>query len=93
MQNHTEGTLWEGIVWSLDRAVANFVLYLGLQALVSEIINKVELIYGAMASFDTLMQNFYKLLQGKTEKSDIVCDPSGGGTECGAAGISGNVEC
>ena len=34
----------------------------------AEIINKLELIYGAMVSFDILMQNFYKLQQGKTEK-------------------------
>ena len=30
-------------------------------------INKLELVYGTMASFDILMQNFYKL-QGKMEK-------------------------
>ena len=44
------------------------VHYLGLQAPVSEIINKLELIYGTLASFNILMQNFYKLQQGKTEK-------------------------
>ena len=71
MQSHTEVTLREGMVWSLHRlcrAAAELVWYLGLQALVSEIINKLELLYGTMASFDILMQNFYKLQQGKAEK-------------------------
>ena len=39
MQNHTEATLQEGMVQSLHRAAADLVQYLGLQALVSEIIN------------------------------------------------------
>ena len=56
------------MVWSLCRAAANNVQYLGLQALVLEIINKLELVYDIMASFDILMQNFYKLQQSRTEK-------------------------
>ena len=60
MQSHTEATLWEGIVQSLHGAPADLVQYLGLQALVSEIINKLELVYGTVASFDILMQNIYK---------------------------------
>ena len=67
MQCHREVTLWAGMVQPLCRATANLVQYLGLQALVAEIINKSELVYGTVASFDFLMQNFYKL-QGKTEK-------------------------
>ena len=68
MHSNTEVTLWEGIVWSLCRATADLVWYLGLQALVAEILNKLELVYGTMASFDILMQNFYNLQQGKIEK-------------------------
>ena len=34
----------------------------------TEIINKLELGYGTIACFDILMQNIYKLQQGKTEK-------------------------
>ena len=34
----------------------------------SVIINKLELVYSTVESFDILMQNFYKLQQGKTEK-------------------------
>ena len=57
------------MVQSLCRAMPDLVWYLGLQALASEIINnKLELVYVTMASFDILMQNVYKLQQGKTEK-------------------------
>ena len=68
MQSHTEVNLREGIVWSLCRAVADLVQYLSPQTLVTEIINKLELMYGTVASFDILMQNIYTLQQGKTEK-------------------------
>ena len=34
----------------------------------SEIINKLELVYGTVASFIILMQNFYTLQQGRTGK-------------------------
>ena len=52
MQNHTEANLREGLVWSLDGGMAHLVQYLGPQALVTEIINKLELVYGTVASFD-----------------------------------------
>ena len=67
-QSHNEVTLQEGMLQSLHEATATLVQYLGLQALVSEIINKLELTYGTMASFDILMQKFYKLQQDKAEK-------------------------
>ena len=92
MQNHTEVTLWEGIVWSLHRTTADLVQYLGLQALVAEIINKLEHAYGTMVSFDILMQKFYRLQQSKVEKVTL-CNTIGGGTECGTAEISDDVEC
>ena len=68
MQSHTEVTLREGIVWSLCRATADLVWYLGLQAPVSEIINKVEPIYGTVASFNILMQNFYNCNKGRQKR-------------------------
>ena len=43
MQSHMEATLREGIVWSLCRAVADLVWYLGPHSLVSEIIYILEL--------------------------------------------------
>ena len=61
MQSHTEATLREGIVCLLWGAMVELVQYLGPHAPVSDIINMLELIYGTIASFDTQMQNFYKL--------------------------------
>ena len=46
-------------------------LVLGLNALVSKIRNKLKLVYGTIASFDVLMQNFYKLQQGRMEKVPV----------------------
>ena len=39
----------------MDYSMLHWVQYLGLQALVSEIINKLELVYDIVASFDILM--------------------------------------
>ena len=44
------------MVQSLCSTIADLVLYLGPQAPVSEIINKLELVYDTIASFDILMQ-------------------------------------
>ena len=55
------------MVESLCGAKPDPIWYLGPQAPVSEI-NKLELFYGTLASFDISMHNFYKLPQGKTEK-------------------------
>ena len=51
--------------------MADLVWYLGLHAPVSGKINKLELMYGTVASFDVLMQNFYKLQWGKIEKVPV----------------------
>ena len=72
VQSHTEATLRERIVWSLCRAAADLVWYLGLQAPVAEIINKLEFAYGTLAYFDILMQNIYKLQQGKMENVTLL---------------------
>ena len=56
------------MVWYLCRATTDLVCYLGPQPLVAEIINKLELVYDTMTSFDILMQHFYKLQPGKTAK-------------------------
>ena len=57
MKSHTEASL-EGIVHSSQGAAADLVQYLGLHAPVSHIINKLELVYGTVASFNIPMQNF-----------------------------------
>ena len=78
MQSHKETTLREGIVCSLWGAMVNLVQYLGLHAPVSYIINKLELVYGTIASFDILMQNFYKLQQGRMERVPVYMTQSEG---------------
>ena len=71
MQSHMEATLREGIVCSLQGAMADLVCYLGMHAPVSEYINKLELKDGTAVSFDVLIQMFYKLQQGMMEKVPI----------------------
>ena len=58
MQSNTEAKLQEGMVWSLHGATADLVQYLDLQTLMEEIINKLELVYGTVASFDILAATF-----------------------------------
>ena len=58
MQSHTEATLRERIVWSLCEAAADLVQYLGLQASVSEILNKLEFIYNNVTYLYVSIQNF-----------------------------------
>ena len=42
--------------------------YMGTTASVSEIFQKSMVIFGTVASFDVLMQNFYKVTQGNHER-------------------------
>ena len=50
--------------------MADLVQYLGLQAPVSEITHKLELVYGTMASL-IFNAEFYKLQQGNPEKVPV----------------------
>ena len=53
---------------SLKGAVADMARYMGPTASVSDILDKLSVIFGTVASFDVLMQNFYKITQGNNEK-------------------------
>ena len=46
-------------------AVADMAWYMGPTASVSNILENLLVIFGTLASFDVLMQNFYKITQGK----------------------------
>ena len=46
----------------------DMVWYVGPTASVTHILQKLAVIFGTMASFDILMQNFYKVTQGNHEK-------------------------
>ena len=49
---------------SLKGAVADMACYTGPTASISDILEKISIIFGTVASFDVLMQNFYKISQG-----------------------------
>ena len=53
---------------SLKGAVADTAQYMGPTASVSDILEKLLVIFGTIASFDVLMQNFYKITQGSNKK-------------------------
>ena len=42
--------------------------YMGPTASISDILVKLTVIFGTVALFDVLMQNFYKITQGNSEK-------------------------
>ena len=64
VQDHyPESVVWESIIWSLKGAVADMAWYMGPTASVEEILQKLMVIFGMVASFDVLIENFYKLLK------------------------------
>ena len=63
-----ESVVRESIMRSLKGAAADMAHYMGPTAGVSEILEKLSIIYGMVASFDMLMQNFYKIMQGVMKK-------------------------
>ena len=62
--HYPELVVRESIMWSLRGAAADMACYMGPTAGVSKILDKLSVIFGTVASFDVLMQNFYKILQG-----------------------------
>ena len=66
--HYLELVVWESIVRSLKGAVADMAWYMGPTASVSEILQKITVIFGMVALFNVLMQNFYKVTQGNYEK-------------------------
>ena len=53
---------------SLKGAVVDMAQYMGPTASVSDILDKLIVIFGTVASFDVQMQNFYKITQGNNKK-------------------------
>ena len=62
--HYLELVAWESIVQSLKGAVADMAQYMGPTASVSKILQKLTVIFSTVASFNVLMQNFYKVTQG-----------------------------
>ena len=69
MKDHyPELVVWESIVRSLKGVAADMARYMGPTASVSNILQKLTVIFRMAVSFDILMQNFYKVTQGSHEK-------------------------
>ena len=66
--HYLELVVRESIMRSLKGAAADMACYMGPTASVSEILEKLSVIFGRVTSFDLLMQNFYKILQGGSKK-------------------------
>ena len=66
--HYRESVVRESIMRSLKGAAAYMAHYMGPTASVSEILEKLLVIFRTVASFDILMQNFYKITQGGNEK-------------------------
>ena len=60
------------MMWSLRGAVVDMAHYMGPTASVSEILEKLSVIFGTVASFDVLMQIFYKISQGNEKVPSFV---------------------
>ena len=58
----------ESIVRSLKGAAADMAQYMGPTTSMAHILQKLTIIFSTVASFDILMQNFYKVTQGNHEK-------------------------
>ena len=58
----------EGVRRSLRGQAADMVRYLGPTATVGDVVDKLDVIYGRIATLDVLMQDFYSLVQQKNEK-------------------------
>ena len=64
---YPESVVRESIMRSLKGAVADMAHYMGPTASVSKILEKLSVIFGTVTSFNMLMQNFYKIMQGGNE--------------------------
>ena len=70
--HYPELVVRESIMQSLKGAVADMACYMGPTASVSEILEKLSVIFGTVASFHVLMQNFYKISQGNEKVPSFV---------------------
>ena len=70
--HYLESVVRESIMWYLKGAAADMACYMGLTASVSDILEKLSVIFGTVASFDVLMQNFYKISQGNEKVPSFV---------------------
>ena len=66
--HYPEAVIWERIIFSLKGAAVDKARYMGPTTSIAHILQKLLIIFGTVASFDVLMQNFYKVTKGNNEK-------------------------
>ena len=66
--HYPESVVWESIIRLLKGAVADMAWYMGSTASMAHILRKLSVTFSTVASFNVLMQNFYKVTQGNNEK-------------------------
>ena len=66
--HYPESVVRESIMRSLKGAVVDMARYMGPTAGVSKILEKLSVTFRTVASFNVLMQNFYKITQGSSKK-------------------------
>ena len=62
--HYPESVVWESIVRLLKGTVVDMAWYISPTASMAHILQKLTIIFGTVASFEILMQNFYKVTQG-----------------------------
>ena len=60
--------VWESTVKLLKGAVVDMAQYMGPTTSMAHALQKLTIIFGTMVSFNIMMQNFYKVMQGNHEK-------------------------
>ena len=69
IKNHyPKSVVQEIIIMSIKEAAVDMAWCMGATASVAHILRKLSVIFGTVAFFDVLMQNFYKVTQGNNEK-------------------------
>ena len=66
--HYLKSVVRESIMRYLKGAAPDMAHYMGPTASVSEILEKLSVIFGTVVSFNVLMQNFYKITQQGNEK-------------------------
>ena len=66
--HYQESVVRESIIQSLRGAVMDMAKQMGPTTSVAHILQKLTVIFGTVASFDVLMQNFYKVTKSSHEK-------------------------
>ena len=66
--HYPESVVQESIIKSLKVAAIDMAQYLGPTAGVAHILQKLSVIFGMVAFFDVIMENFHKVMQGSNKK-------------------------